>query len=108
MSDIFVKKDLPSLVKEAKREMQEEKVEEDLTEGQEDLARKWWNSWIAGDMLEREKLIDEVIVDAIMEVFHAKDIDEKMRRHVLQMMMYGYLDDFYETMMTDKYEHRKK
>jgi hypothetical protein len=101
MSEIFIKKDLPSLVKEAKREIKEE-------EFGEDLSRKWWNSWIAGDMLERKKLIDEVIVDAIMEVFHAKDMEEKMRRHVLQMMMYGYLDDFYETMMTNKYEHRKK
>jgi hypothetical protein len=100
MAKIFIKKDLPSLVKEAKREIVEEETE--------DLAHKWWNSWIDGDMLEREKLIDQVIVDAIMEVFHAKDMEEKMRRHVLQMMMYGYLDDFYETMMTNKYENKKR
>ena len=64
----------------------------------EDLAVKWWKTWIEADLLDREKMTENVIVDAIMEVFNAKDMSDKMIRHVLVNMMQSYLDDFYETM----------
>ena len=62
----------------------------------EDIVHEFWSKYIDGDIIEREKIIDKIMIE---NIDNTRLIDNyKIRRHCIKLTLMGYFDDLIDTM----------